>query len=131
MPGVVEREAVLLDRPAPAADAVVLATGAFNRARIPPVADDLPPGIAQITPLEYRRPDDLGSGRVLVVGASATGVQIADELLRSGREVTYRIRCPSGETQTPRTTTATSGAASARTSWPSAVATQSPWPTTR
>jgi putative flavoprotein involved in K+ transport len=73
------------------AAAVVLASGAFNRAHVPAVAADLPTGIHQVTPLGYRRPDDLGPGRVLVVGASATGVQIADELLRSGREVTIAV----------------------------------------
>ena len=73
------------------AAAVVLASGAFNRAHVPAVAADLPAGIRQVTPLDYRRPDDLGPGRVLVVGASATGVQIADELLRSGREVTIAV----------------------------------------
>ena len=73
------------------AAAVVLASGAFNRAHVPAAAADLPAGIHQVTPLDYRRPDDLGPGRVLVVGASATGVQIADELLRSGREVTVAV----------------------------------------
>jgi putative flavoprotein involved in K+ transport len=73
------------------APAVVVASGAFNRAHVPAVAADLPAGIHQVTPLDYRRPDDLGPGRVLVVGASATGVQIADELLRSGREVTVAV----------------------------------------
>jgi putative flavoprotein involved in K+ transport len=73
------------------ARAVVLASGAFNRANTAPCAADLPAGIHQVTPLDYRRPDDLGPGRVLVVGASATGVQVADELLRSGREVTVAV----------------------------------------
>ncbi len=71
--------------------AVVVASGAFNRAHVPAVAADLPVGIHQVTPLAYRRPDDLSAGRVLVVGASATGAQIADELLRSGREVTVAV----------------------------------------
>jgi putative flavoprotein involved in K+ transport len=73
------------------ARAVVIASGAFNRANVPAVAADLPAGVHQVTPLDYRRPADLGEGRVLVVGASATGVQIADELLRSGREVTVAV----------------------------------------
>jgi putative flavoprotein involved in K+ transport len=73
------------------APAVVLASGAFNRAHVPAVAADLPASVRQVTPLDYRRPDDLGPGRVLVVGASATGAQIADELLRSGREVTVAV----------------------------------------
>ena len=73
------------------ADAVVLATGAFNRPKVPAVAADLPGGIEQLTMLDYKRPADLPRGRVLVVGASATGLQVADELLRSGREVTIAV----------------------------------------
>jgi putative flavoprotein involved in K+ transport len=73
------------------ARAVVLASGAFNQAHKPAAAADLPAAIRQITPLEYQRPDDLGSGPVLVVGASATGLQLADELLISGREVTVAV----------------------------------------
>jgi putative flavoprotein involved in K+ transport len=72
-------------------DAVVLATGAFNLPKVPAVAASLPGGIDQRTTLEYKRPGDLRPGRVLVVGASATGIQIADELLRSGREVTVAV----------------------------------------
>jgi len=82
------------------AAAVVLASGAYNRAKVPTLAAELPAGVRQITPLEYRRPDDIGDGRVLVVGASATGVQLADELLRAGREVTIavgeHVRMPRG-----------------------------------
>ena len=49
------------------------------------------PGVAQITPSAYRNPAQLPDGRVLVVGASATGVQIADELARAGREVVLAV----------------------------------------
>jgi putative flavoprotein involved in K+ transport len=73
------------------AAAVVIASGAFNRPHVPAVSQQLPPGLDQITPLDYKRPDQLKPGRVLVVGASATGIQIADELLRSGREVTVAV----------------------------------------
>ncbi|HEX4985283.1 MAG TPA: NAD(P)-binding domain-containing protein [Burkholderiales bacterium] len=72
-------------------DAVVLATGACNIPAVPAVARALPPSIAQVTPLQYRRPGDLDPGGVLVVGASASGVQIADELQRSGRQVTLAV----------------------------------------
>lgn len=71
--------------------AVVLASGAFNRPNVPAVAASLPAGLDQITPFDYKRPDPLKPGRVLVVGASATGLQLADELLRSGREVTVAV----------------------------------------
>jgi putative flavoprotein involved in K+ transport len=73
------------------AAAVVLASGAFNQARVPAVATSLPTSIDQVDPLAYKRPDRLRPGRVLVVGASATGVQIADEILRSGRDVTVAV----------------------------------------
>jgi putative flavoprotein involved in K+ transport len=73
------------------AAAVVLASGPFNRAKVPAVAEDLPAAIDQVTPLDYRRPAQLRPGRVLVVGASATGIQIADELLGSGRDVTIAV----------------------------------------
>jgi putative flavoprotein involved in K+ transport len=73
------------------APVVVLATGAFNLPRVPAIAGDLPAAVDQVTMRDYKRPDGLRPGRVLVVGASATGIQIADELLRSGREVTVAV----------------------------------------
>ena len=57
----------------------------------PPSRPSLPDELEQVTTLDYKRPDGLRPGRVLVVGASATGLQIADELLRSGREVTVAV----------------------------------------
>jgi len=73
-------------------DAVVVATGASSRPRVPALATDLPRDVDQLTALAYRRPTQLtGDGRVLVVGASASGVQIADELRRAGREVTLAV----------------------------------------
>lgn len=71
--------------------ALVLATGACNRPAVPALAAALPPDIVTIHPLAYRRPGQLPPGGVLVVGASATGVQLADELQRSGRPVTLAV----------------------------------------
>lgn len=71
--------------------AVVVASGACNRAFVPPVANDVPSGIAVRTPMSYRNPDGLAPGNVLVVGASATGVQLAEEIHRSGRPVTLAV----------------------------------------
>ncbi len=51
-----------------------------------PSARDLPATVTSITAFDYKRPDQLGTGGVLVVGASATGIQIADELRKSGRD---------------------------------------------
>jgi putative flavoprotein involved in K+ transport len=71
--------------------AVVLATGACNLPRVPPAAEGVPTGIATLTPKEYRNPDQIEPGGVLVVGASATGTQIADEIHQSGRPVTLAV----------------------------------------
>ena len=73
------------------ARAVVVATGAASSPRVPTVAADLPSAIRQLTPIRYRNPAQIDPGRVLVVGASASGVQIADELRRSGRDVTLAV----------------------------------------
>ncbi len=69
-------------------DAVVIASGACNIAQVPKVAEALPPAINTLTSMQYRNPDQLADGGVLVVGASASGTQIADEVHRSGRAVT-------------------------------------------
>ncbi|MCE8032120.1 pyridine nucleotide-disulfide oxidoreductase [Billgrantia tianxiuensis] len=82
---------VMTDRGEWRCRAVVIATGACQRAAVPALAADLPPWIASLTPLDYRNPDQLAPGGVLVVGASATGVQLADELQRSGRPVTLAV----------------------------------------
>jgi len=68
--------------------AVIIASGACNKPAVPAFAKALPGPIGQLTPFEYRHPDQLAQGGVLVVGASATGVQLAAELQRSGRPVT-------------------------------------------
>jgi putative flavoprotein involved in K+ transport len=71
--------------------AVVLATGGFNIAQLPKLAAAVPPSIAQLTPVQYRNPQSLQAGGVLVVGAAATGAQLADEIQRSGRPVTLAV----------------------------------------
>ncbi|HET8616979.1 MAG TPA: NAD(P)/FAD-dependent oxidoreductase [Actinomycetales bacterium] len=73
------------------ARSVVLATGAFNAPRLPRAASQLPDSVDTVTAHGYRNPDGLADGGVLVVGASATGVQIAAELQRSGRAVTIAV----------------------------------------
>jgi putative flavoprotein involved in K+ transport len=69
-------------------EAVVLASGAFSKPVVPALAAALPESIASVTPNEYRNPNQLESGGVLVVGASATGLQLAHEIQCSGRPVT-------------------------------------------
>ncbi len=77
---------------------VVIATGACNIPCVPGLAEAVPPAIRTLTPMAYRNPNQLEDGGVLVVGASATGVQLADEIHRSGRPVTLaageHIRAP-------------------------------------
>jgi len=73
------------------ARAVVLATGACTLPVIPGVAAAIPRSITTLTPLAYRDPGQLPDGGVLVVGASATGVQLAAEIHRSGRPVTLAV----------------------------------------
>ena len=70
---------------------VVIATGACNIPNVPKVAGAIPAHIDQLTPLQYKNPDQLEDGGVLVVGASATGTQIAHEIQRSGRQVTLAV----------------------------------------
>ena len=59
-----------------------------------PISRPSPPtfgGIDTLTPAAYRDPDQLADGGVLIVGASATGIQLADEIHRSGRQVTLAV----------------------------------------
>ncbi len=73
------------------ARAVLIATGACNQPTVPGFADALPPEVEQVTAFAYRHPDQLPEGGVLVVGASATGVQLAAELRSSGRSVILSV----------------------------------------
>jgi putative flavoprotein involved in K+ transport len=78
---------------------VVVATGWCDRPRVPADAAHVGGDVAQITPGNYRNPAQLPEGAVLVVGASATGVQVADELVRAGREVVLAV---GGHSRVPR-----------------------------
>jgi putative flavoprotein involved in K+ transport len=70
---------------------VVIASGACNRPSVPALSAGVPASVARLTPFEYRDPGQLPDGGVLVVGASATGVQLAAEIKRSGRPVTLSV----------------------------------------
>ncbi len=73
-------------------DVIVAATGASSESRVPTLASSLPRSVQQLTSLSYKLPAQIDDrGRVLVVGASASGVQIADELQRAGRDVTIAV----------------------------------------
>lgn len=68
------------------ANRVVAATGPFQRPAIPPIAPK-DAALTQIHSAQYHNPQQLPEGAVLVVGAGSSGVQIADELQRSGKQV--------------------------------------------
>ena len=70
---------------------IVLAAGACNIASVPALAEGIPAGIDMVTPLQYRNPEQLADGGVMVVGASATGAQLAQEIHLSGRPVTLSV----------------------------------------
>ncbi|HEX3310399.1 MAG TPA: NAD(P)-binding domain-containing protein, partial [Streptosporangiaceae bacterium] len=73
------------------APTVVLASGAATLPAVPSLARLVPAGITSVTPAAYRNPGQLPGGGVLVIGASASGIQLADELHRSGRPVTLAV----------------------------------------
>jgi putative flavoprotein involved in K+ transport len=73
------------------ARAVVLASGACNEASVPACAQHVPDSVFQITSKDYKSPAQLPDGGALVVGASATGLQLAQEIHASGRPVTLAV----------------------------------------
>jgi putative flavoprotein involved in K+ transport len=74
------------------APTVVVAAGAASAADVPErLASQIPAGITTLTTAGYRNPEQVPPGGVLVVGASASGIQIAEELHRSGRPVTLAV----------------------------------------
>jgi putative flavoprotein involved in K+ transport len=82
---------VVTDRGTWRAKTVVIASGACNIPSVPALAAGVPDGVDTLTPKEYKNPDQLAPGGVLVVGASASGTQIAAEVHKSGRPVTVSV----------------------------------------
>lgn len=70
---------------------LVMANGACGIPSVPAMAKSLSPRIHQTTPMHYKRPSDMPDGKVLVVGASASGQQLARELVQSGRDVILSV----------------------------------------
>jgi putative flavoprotein involved in K+ transport len=66
---------------------VVLATGAYQKPKLPAASSALSPGICQLHSSEYRNPQELPPGAVLVVGTGQSGCQIAEDVHESGRQV--------------------------------------------
>jgi putative flavoprotein involved in K+ transport len=90
---------VTTDRETYAAQQVVMATGMFQRPKIPKFSGDLPAPILQLHSSVYRNPDALPPGAILVVGSAQSGCQIAEELYQSGRTVYLSV---SGAGRVPR-----------------------------
>lgn len=82
---------VTTDRGTWTAPAVVIATGYCDTPFVPDMARRLPDDVVQMVPSAYRNPGQLAEGGVLVVGASASGIQLADEIRASGRPVTVAV----------------------------------------
>jgi putative flavoprotein involved in K+ transport len=82
---------VVTDRGVWTCAAAVIASGGAVAASVPAFAAELPSSVTSMTPLTYRKPRSLPDGDVLVVGASATGVQLAEEIHASGRPVTLAV----------------------------------------
>ncbi len=79
---------------------LVIASGACNVALIPSASAGLPAGVTSLTPLQYRHPGLLPEGGVMIVGASASGIQLAREINAAG----YRVVLSIGEhVRMPRT----------------------------
>ncbi|MDB5982990.1 MAG: dependent oxidoreductase [Pseudomonas sp.] len=69
------------------ADQVIVASGGYHTPIIPRLAERLPAGITQIHSEQYRNPQALPAGNVLVVGSGQSGAQIAEDLHLAGRNV--------------------------------------------
>ena len=74
----------------------MIATGPFQTPRIPSIAQDLGAEVHQLHSGDYRRPDDIPDGPVLVVGGGNTGFQIAHEIA-----ATHEVHLAIGSRQTP------------------------------
>jgi putative flavoprotein involved in K+ transport len=91
--------AVELDDRTYDADQVVVATGPFQTPRLPAnLAQGLDPGVVQLHSSDYRRPEDVPAGRVLVVGAGNSGYQIAEDL---SADPNRQVHLSIGTRQTP------------------------------
>lgn len=82
------------------ADQVVVATGGYHTPKIPGMAERLPTTITQLHSSEYKQPESLPAGAVLVVGTGQSGCQIAEDLHLAGRKVHL---CVGGAPRAPRT----------------------------
>jgi len=70
---------------------LVIASGACNVASVPSLSAAFPPAVISLSLLQYQNPDQLPNGGVLIVGASASGIQLAREIQASGRPVVLSV----------------------------------------
>lgn len=64
-------------------DIVIIATGAFQMARVPQMSHDFTPDVGQFTAQDYRNPNDIPDGKVLIIGDGASGRDFAQELIQT------------------------------------------------
>lgn len=69
------------------ADRVVIATGSYHQAKVPRMAEKLASKIVQLHSADYKNPESLPEGEVLVVGSGQSGCQIAEDLHLAGKRV--------------------------------------------
>ena len=81
------------------ADQVVIASGSYHQPKIPRMAARFPESITQIHSSEYKNPQSLSDGAVLVVGTGQSGCQIAEDLHLAGKQVHL---CVGGAPRSPR-----------------------------
>ncbi len=72
------------------ADQVIVASGAYQRPNVPAIAEKLADGVAQLHSAEYRNPEQIPEGTVVVVGAANSGAGIAEDLALSHRVLLSR-----------------------------------------
>ncbi|MEO1802976.1 MAG: MSMEG_0569 family flavin-dependent oxidoreductase, partial [Cyanobacteria bacterium J06629_2] len=81
------------------ADQVVVATGCYHQAKIPRIAERFSKDVLQLHSSDYKNPESLPEGEVLVVGSGQSGCQIAEDLHLAGRKVHL---CVGGAPRSPR-----------------------------
>ncbi len=74
------------------AEQVVICTGAFQKPDIPRFSQFISPGINQLHSSQYRNSSQLQAGKTLIVGGGNSGFQIAEELVKQGRQVYFSSR---------------------------------------
>jgi putative flavoprotein involved in K+ transport len=80
-------------------DNVIVATGTFQKPKAPSFRKNISENVTQIHSIDYRNPEELPEGAVLVVGTGQSGCQITEELYQKGRKV---YLCVGGATRVPR-----------------------------